>query len=180
MPIKGSSDKKDDQETFSKNDAGLRLSKGAFRGEDQPWKRKIKERMRAYDLVLVNTHLSQGWIEDRVQGRVEREHPMWYSIPEFYFVRTESQKEDLIRHITGDYLRDGKWVKRYNDQHYRDAWRYSAVGADQHSKDGRDWDSLVDTIILETSEYTVTPIPDDDGPRGLLLPGGRQFLPGNR
>ncbi|TXH11571.1 MAG: hypothetical protein E6R03_14205 [Hyphomicrobiaceae bacterium] len=178
-PIKGSSSKKDDEEQFTKNDAGLRLSKGAFRGEDKAWLRKLKERARQYDLVLVNTHLSQAWIEDRIQGRVEREHPMWYSIPSYWFVMTDTQKENLIRHMTGDYQRDGKWVKRYNDQHYRDGWRYSAVAADQHTKDGREWDSVADTVLLETAavrEYLIDSLDD----RGLRMPDGREFLPGNR
>lgn len=153
-PIKGSSDKKEGEEGFSKNDSTIALSKGAFRGHLKPYLRKIRERRHDWDLVLVNTDLSQGLLENWLRGKIDRDHRMAYTIPSFFF--NVNQSLNLVRHLTGDYRTEKGWKKRYNDQHYRDGWRYSIVAGWQFTKDGREWDTLSDTVILEDSSGRTT------------------------
>lgn len=158
IPIKGSN--KDPEKPFSKDDSGEVMSKGAFRGEKVSWKKKLKETFQQFDLVLINTNLSQMWCEDRLSGEIGPEDPSWYSIPKDCFRPENIAKVDLPRHLVGDYRHDGAWLKRYEEQHYRDAWRYSRVAADIHTSNGTNWDNPADEIILAQNAAG----PTNDGP----------------
>ena len=176
-PIKGSSDLIENG--FSKNEAGNLMSKGGFRGQKKPWQKKLMERRRQWDLILVNTTATQNWLEDRLQGRIGRDEPTFYSIPPFYLQISEDQPIDVAKHLLGDYLRDGVWTKRYDEQHFRDALRYSVVAAYQHTKDGAEWETLADTVLLTGPgvDRTAFEVASD---RGMLGPNGMAFLATNR
>lgn len=154
LPIKGGSH--DEGEDFDKKHQGDIMSKGGFRGTQHAWQKRLKEKLRRYDLLSVNTHLSQQWCEDRLKGLISQADASWYSFPEEVFSSQNLGRVDLPKHLIGDYLRDGKWLKRYDAQHYRDAWRYSMVAADSHVADGTLWASPSDTIILPVSRQTTT------------------------
>lgn len=170
-PIKGSNN--DPDKPFSNDESGQMMSKGAFRGEKVAWKKKLKEVLRQFDLVMINTNLSQMWCEDRLNGAIPADNPSWYSIPKECFSSEKIAKLDLPRHLVGDYRHDGSWLKRYEEQHYRDAWRYSRVAADIHTDNGLTWDNPPDEIILGSKERSS---PTRTGSQGISGLYGGDFL----
>ena len=175
IPIKGSSRHPD--KPFSNDDAGYLMAKGGFRGEEDASRRRLKKSYGEYDLVLINTHLSQEWCEERLNGVIGPTEPSYYSVPKEIFTPEKIAVMDLPRHMVGDYRHGGSWLKRYEDQHYRDAWRYSRVAADIHSKNGSLWDDPADEIILPNQEQRATPATEYGGTPGLF---GGSFLATDR
>lgn len=107
---------------------------------------KVVEALRArrlYDLIEVNTHRSQQWLEDRLCGRIKRDDPCWFSIPRQAFEEEIIPGVDLAKHLLGDRLSEtGTWEKRYEEQHCRDWLRYNIVMAYQRTRNGADWANL--------------------------------------
>ncbi|TWT49030.1 Phage terminase large subunit (GpA) [Thalassoglobus neptunius] len=105
---------------------------------------EIRRRLRAkrFDLLTANTQRSQEWVEDQLTGMIKREDPGWYSIPLEALQGQTISEIDLVKHLLGDYLDGSSWKKRYDDQHFRDAWRYSVILAWYHTANGRNWKNL--------------------------------------
>lgn len=151
-PIKGSSS---DGTAFARDGSMQLMAKGAFRGEAEAWKKRLKVMQNQFDLIEINTHLTQQWCEDRLRGVIGSASPSWYSFPRELFSVEKMAVVDLPKHLVGDYLHDGRWDKRYEDQHYRDAWRYSRVAAEIHTKNGTLWDSIADCLQTSSSARPV-------------------------
>lgn len=171
-PVKGGN--RDADKPFSNDIAGNEMVKGAFRGEKEAWRKRLKEALQQFDLIEINTHLTQQWCEDRLNGVIKFTHASWYSVPKVIFTVEKKAQVDLPRHMVGDYLHGGSWLKRYREQDYRDAWRYSRVGAEIHTKNGAEWDALIDTIIL--ADQARTPVPTSDENQGTTGLFGGSFL----
>jgi phage terminase large subunit GpA-like protein len=137
-PIKGAS-----ADTF------LEMYKGAIQRADLPSK-VVHARLKRkdYDLVLVNTERSQNWIEDRLTGVVKRDDPEWYSIPREAF-EGSLPDTDLVHHLTGDHKVGKAWEKRWEDQHFRDALRYSMAAAWHYTTNGSTWNKLAPREIVQ-------------------------------
>ena len=105
---------------------------------------EIRRRLRAkrFDLLTANTQRSQEWVEDQLTGMIKRDDPGWYSIPLEALQGQTIGEIDLVKHLLGDYLDGSSWKKRYDDQHFRDAWRYSVILAWYHTANGRNWKNL--------------------------------------
>lgn len=130
-PLKGTS-----KDTF------LEMYKGSIQKTDlHPRIVHARLKQKLYDLLLVNTERSQNWVEDRITGIVTRDDPEWYSIPIEAF-EGAIPDTDLVHHLTGDIKEGASWVKRWEDQHYRDAWRYSMAVAWHYTTNGTTWDKL--------------------------------------
>jgi phage terminase large subunit GpA-like protein len=171
IPVKGSSRHAD--KPFSNDDAGYLMAKGGFRGDDDASRRRLKKSYGEYDLVLINTHLSQEWCEERLNGIIGPTEASYYSVPKEIFSLEKIAVMDLPRHMVGDYRHGGSWLKRYEEQHYRDAWRYSRVAADIHTKHGSLWDDPTDEIILPQPERRDTQSTEHQGTPGFF---GGAFL----
>lgn len=164
LPIKGGSHKED--QDFDDREKSDQMSKGGFRGTPHAWQKALKIKMRQYDLITVNSHLSQQWCADRLSGLISRSDPSFYSFPREIFGLDFLTRVDLPKQLIGDYLRDGKWVKRYDAQHYRDGWRYGMVAADSYVRDGTQWDNPPDTLIPLVAPAS-SPAPERRGAAGF-------------
>lgn len=105
-----------------------------------PALKRAKVRTGAYDLLIVNTHRSQTWLEDRLTGHVKRSDAAALTIPREALTGQPRPGIDLPRQLLGD-MRDefGKWIKRYEDQHARAALRYARTAAEHHTRNGQLW-----------------------------------------
>lgn len=96
-----------------------------------------------FDLIEVNTHRSEQWVENRLLGRVKRGAPDWFSVPIEALEGEVLPGVHLPKHLLGDVLTEtGTWAKRYENQHFRDALRYNVVLAYLLTHNGRDWPHL--------------------------------------
>lgn len=96
-----------------------------------------------YDLVNMNTHRTQDWLESRLTGRTKRDDPGWYSIPKEALQDDRIPGVDLKHHLLGDFRTDrGTWEKKYEEQHFRDAFRISLVMAMFFMRNGVGFNNL--------------------------------------
>lgn len=101
-----------------------------------------RQKAGAYDLIMPNTQRSQDWLEERLQGLVKRDAANALTIPVEAFGQVVPGV-DLAKHLLGDYQDEyGRWQKRYDEQHFRDAFRYAQVLAWHHTKNGSLWPTL--------------------------------------
>jgi len=142
-PMKGSS--VDARKDFSA-DSFMEMYRGGIQRVDlHPRLVQAKLRAKQYDLLIPNTDRSQSWVEDRLTGLVKREDPEWYSIPREAFEGAVPDV-DLVHHLTGDIKEGASWVKRWEGQDFRDAFRYSMVLAWHYTTNGTKWAQLSDRI----------------------------------
>lgn len=92
----------------------------------------LKELNGQWDLLLPNTNRTQEWVENLLSGLVRPDEEDWYSLP-IDAIENPRITGDLLRHLQGDYLDGTCWLKRYDDQHMRDGFRYSKVMAEFHT-----------------------------------------------
>lgn len=140
-PLKGSS--KDPDKPFVSGDF-IEMYRPGFKRSGIP-EAEVRARMKTgnYDLIIVNTKRSQEWVEDRLSGLIKPTEPNWYSIPNAALTGQPVPTVNLARHLLGDVQDDrGNWIKRYEDQDFRDAWRYSVVMAFHYTQNGRLWNQL--------------------------------------
>ncbi|MBK8916475.1 MAG: phage terminase large subunit family protein [Phycisphaerales bacterium] len=115
----------------------------SLQGSDLPApERAARIKLGAYDLLEVNTHRSQSWLEDRLNGLLTPQERDQFTIPRAALIGEPRPGIDLPRQLLGDYRDGTKWVKRYDDQHLRDALRYARVAAEHYTKNGERWSAL--------------------------------------
>ncbi|CAK9008714.1 Terminase, partial [Durusdinium trenchii] len=140
-PIKGSS--QDPDKPFVSTDFPEMYRPGFQRTGTNAAVLKAKQKTGQYDLLIANTQRTQEWVEDRLTGLVKRADPNWYSIPLEALEGMAVAEVDLTRHLLGDVQTErGNWAKRYDDQDFRDALRYSMLLAWHYTSNGTAWDRL--------------------------------------
>lgn len=138
-PMKGAS-----KDTF------LEMYRGGIQRTDlHPGQISARLKQKLYDLIIANTERTQNWVEDRITGIVKRDDPEWYSIPKEAF-EGAIPDIDLVHHLTGDRKEGASWVKRWEDQHFRDSWRYSKVMAEHYTVNGTNWPKLSDRESIQS------------------------------
>lgn len=132
---------------------------------------QLKELRGDYDLILPNTGRTQERVEDMLSGLIKRDAPDWYSLPSDA-IEEPLPVGDVLRHLLGDYRDGNRWLKRYDDQHLRDAFRYSFVAAQLHTLNGTRWNHLaplspahvVRPAISHSDSHDFEPDHEDDRP----------------
>ena len=133
---------------------------------------KAKKRARNFDLITVNTHRSQNWIEERIAGHVKPDDANHFSIPHEALEGQVLPDVDLCHHLLGDFRDDkGRWRKRYDKQHFRDTVRYNVVMAWFHTMNGRNWNRLADRKTTSQAK-SKKPLRPTLRKRPRLTPGG--------
>ena len=141
MPIKGSSD--DAKQDFVQVDFPEMYKPGIQRTDLSAAQVKAKLRARQYDLLICNTDRTQEWIEDRISGRIKTDESNWFSVPLEALSGQIVPDVNLTKHLLGDVKNArGNWVKRYDEQHFRDQLRYNVVAAWYHTQNGNNWNRL--------------------------------------
>ena len=127
-PLKGSS-----------HDMGLDIYDLGFQRTDVPTKiLAARKKLGHGDLLLVNTHRTQGWRMDLTSGLVARDAPDWYSVPAEFCGDT-----DFLDELISDYPDESggtlKWTRNGANE-MGDALRYSFVLAELFA--GAGWNNL--------------------------------------
>ncbi len=141
MPLKGSSD--EPGKDFVAVNFPEMFSLGIQRIGLTDKQVKAKKRAQRWDLITVNTHRTQNWLEERLTNLVKRDDVNFFSIPKEALEGQVLAEVDLRHHLLGDYRDEkGRWKKRYEQQHFRDVLRYNTVMAWFHTANGRHWNRL--------------------------------------
>lgn len=165
-PMKGSS--VDARKDFSA-DSFMEMYRGGIQRVDlHPRLVQAKLRAKQYDLLIPNTDRSQSWVEDRLTGLVKREDPEWYSVPREAF-EGAIPDTDLVHHLTGDIKEGSSWVKRWEGQDFRDAFRYSMVLAWHYTTNGTTWAKLSDRQVRSAEQRS-------HQAENSFVGGGSQFV----
>ena len=136
-PVKGSNH--DSRKDFNKGEAGYSWFKPSVQQTQiHPAVARARKLTGQFDLLIPNTHRTQLWLEDRLNGIVKASAPQALTIPFELFVGYVLGV-DLVHHLNGDFLHEGSWKKRYEDQDFRDAIRYAAIIAHKHRPTPKHW-----------------------------------------
>lgn len=120
------------------------------------------------DLLILNSDRSQKWVNDQAGGIIKPEARNRFTIPMTAFYG-EVQGIDLASHLLGDVQDDkGRWIKRYEDQDFRDSLRNAAVMAWHFRKNGAQWDQ--DIPRSEATTKPPDPARDKDRKRFVRKP----------
>lgn len=140
-PVKSSS--RDSEQPFTRGDFPEMIRGGYQRAGVPDEVLRAKQKAHAFDLLMLNTSRTQGWVEERLQGFVKPDDPAWYSIPRAALTADPLPGIHLPTQLLGDYEDErGRWQKRTAAQDFRDAWRISQGVAWLLTANGQAWDEV--------------------------------------
>lgn len=114
--------------------------KGFKRADASSRELRIKRKLGAPDLLIVNTTLTQSWRENLVCGRTRREDGEWVGLPSDVCDDHEAHAE-LFDELLSDRLIEGRW-ERTGDNEQGDLLRYNRALAELFTRGGKLWGNL--------------------------------------
>ena len=100
---------------------------------------EMKRKAGAFDLLYINSTMTQQWRLGLVEGRIKPEMPGFVSLPGDVCDNWE-EHEDFLNELTADQLVEGRWIGENNE--YGDTLRYARALAECYTKNGTLWPKL--------------------------------------
>jgi hypothetical protein len=98
-----------------------------------------KKKRKQYDLLFVNSELTQQWRQALTEGRIEYGDPGFVSLPADVCDNWEDH-EAFLSELVEDHKVKNKWVGDANE--FGDALRYGRALAEMHTDSGKRWEKL--------------------------------------
>ena len=109
---------------------------------------EMKRKAGAFDMLFINSAMTQQWRLGLVEGRIKPEMPGFVSLPGDVCESWEDH-EEFLNELTADQLVEGKWIGQHNE--YGDTLRYARALAECFTQNGKLWGKLKPISVASQS-----------------------------